>query len=250
MVNSFNMKSNLNAQNGLRSGLISLLVFYCADALGILFNQRYDLFNQAVSELVAVSAPNKSLLIMLFTSFFFLILLFSFSLTRLTEARQTMLGTRIFALTCITGIIMLTNYPVEPPGKPLSVNEIYHTLLATIVFIGALLAIWFIGTDRQGLAPSPVLARYSRITVALMCVAELIMVWSVFNKEYLFGIIERIAIFLFLQWIYIFSIVVYKKSHQYRSVFYIRSAFRLSIVTVIYYTMITAMATYGAFTSF
>jgi hypothetical protein len=235
---------------GARLGTLSLVLFYVAEGIGILLNRRYDLFNNAVSELVGSSAPNRTLLIALFAVFIILFTMFSFLYSRRCVSRKSLLGMRLLALSNISGMIMIMYFPVEPPGVPLSINEIYHSFFATIIFIGSMISVLLIGTDKQGLAPSRSFSLYSSATSILIFISLLFMVWSSFNQEFLFGTFERIAIFLFLQWVYVLGIVTVKRKYLHNTKFYFKTAVRISMFIFLFYMAIASFSSQGFFTSF
>ncbi len=106
-------------------GLHAVAIYIAAVVIGGLLDPSYSHIRQAVSELVAVGAPNKPLLVSLFAVYNLGLLLFA--LRR---------GSRSFAVAAVLGFIVL--FVPMNLSAPQSASHVGHLILVSLLALAAL----------------------------------------------------------------------------------------------------------------
>lgn len=196
------------------SGIAAAIVYVSAVAIGGALRPGYSHISQFVSELIATGAPNKPVLDALFATYNILTVAFGCAL--LLEANATGLTTRrAFAIIgavvlIIEGIIGLAIllFPQDPVGATATPTGTTHIVLAGLSSLATILAILFVALWLRTHPDLRAFATYSFITVAFIFLSGGIAAATAATQSPLLGLMERLPITGFLQWLAVMSVAI------------------------------------------
>ncbi len=206
------------------AGILAAVVYIGTVILGGLLRPDYSHISQPVSDLIATGAPNKALLDPLFAIYNLLVLAFGISLFQWVRAenqtsRKTIgtIGAVFLLLEGLFGFITLL-FP-EDVG---AISEATSTGKLHIVFAGlsaltSVLAILLMGFWFRSLPHLRRYSVYSFISVLVVFVAGGLAAASVANSSPIGGLIERITIGGFIQWVFVIALLFYRSDAVYSS---------------------------------
>ena len=198
-------------------GILAPVVYVLTIILGGLIRPGYSHVSQAVSDLIATEAPNKSLLDPLFALYNILVIAFALGLLQHVrndhQNRRILIGT-IGALVLVAqGIFGLTTLFFPEPAGGMSA-AITSTGAMHIVFAGLsslttmiailLMGFWFKNSQRlrrYGL--------YSFFSVSVVFLTGGLAAFSVATQSPVAGLVERITIGGFIQWVFVIALLMY-----------------------------------------
>ena len=184
--------------------------------LGGLLRPGYSHLFEAISELVADGAPNRSLL-----SSFFLVyntLLSIFGIGLFLKVRDQSRG-RIsgsvgsLALTLLVGmagILMELVFPQDPGGLPTTFAGTMHIVMASVASLGTMIALLMLGLWFRNMAELKGYSTYSLVSVAVIFVSGGLTAAAMANSYPLFGLLERITIGTFIVWLFITGLKMFQ----------------------------------------
>ena len=206
------------------AGVIAPIVYVGTVILGGVLRPDYSHVAQPVSDLIATGAPNKGLLDPLFAVYNLLVAVFAVGLWQRVRAdnqsRGKNIGTIGAAILLLEGLFgFITLFFPEDAGAISEATTIgkLHIVFAGLSALTSLLAILLMGLWFRG---NPDLRRYgiySFISVAVVFVAGGMAAASVANHSPIGGLIERITIGGFVQWVFVVALLLYR-SYAIRSV--------------------------------
>jgi len=197
-------------------GVLAPVVYVVAVILGGVFRPGYSHISQAVSELIAAGAPNTSLLDPLFIMYNLLTIACGIGLFHRvrtdTQNRRKGVGTLGALLLVAEGLFgfITVFFPQDPGGLPPTTSTgTMHIVLAglssvTTMLTMLLMGFWFRSSPRlRGYG------RYSFISVGGVFLSGGLAAASVANNSPVGGLVERITIGGFLQWLFVIALMLY-----------------------------------------
>jgi hypothetical protein len=186
-------------------GIAAPLIYILAVVVGGALKPGYSHLSMAVSELIETGAPNKLYLDIAFIVYNALLIVFAWAdgmAIRGLDLKLRMAGSFLLGFVGLVGIVF-TVAPMGPRGTLATTTGIVHLVFSGILSLSSILAIFFIGI---GSKVRDAFWVYSLVSTALVllsggCAAAL----AVQTSAYM-GLAERIAIGLFLQWIFVFAV--------------------------------------------
>ena len=206
------------------AGLVAPLLYVGTVLLGGILRPGYSHIAQPVSDLIASGAPNTAVLNLLFALYNLLVLVFGISLFQWVRAenqtnRRTVgtIGAVFLLLEGLFGFITLF-FPedVGSISEATSIGKL-HIVFAGLSALTSLFAILLMGFWFRN---SPLLRRYSSysfISVLVVFVFGGMAAASVANGSPIAGLLERITIGGFIQWIFVIALMMYTTSKSYAS---------------------------------
>jgi hypothetical protein len=196
-------------------GMLAVILYVGTVILGGLLRPSYSHLSQAVSDLIATGVPNKSLLDPLFIFYNLLTLAFGIGLLQRVRAVDQPRGTRAGTLGALflvaEGIFGFATVfsPEDAQGVLSTSTGTMHILLAALSSFTTMLTILFIGFWFRGTTHLRGASLYSFISVAGVFVSGGLAAMSIANHSPLAGLVERITIGGFLQWLFVIAAMMY-----------------------------------------
>lgn len=192
-------------------GVLAPIVYLATVVLGGLLRPGYSHTAQAISELLAAGAPNKPLLDILMAIYNSLTGLCAIGLllvtctSRQAKGRASGILAAVFLVAEAAFGLLTLAFPQDLPELPATTSGTLHLVLAggsslTSMLTILLLGFWFRGT--QDLTP---FGTYSFISVSIVFLSGGLAAASATNASPLLGLIERITIGAYLQWLFVIA---------------------------------------------
>lgn len=196
-------------------GVLGPLVYTAAVILGGLIRPGYSHISQPISELIARGAPNKALLNPVFAAYNLLALAFALGVITHVRLRSPhagrSAGIHASAFLILGGVVGLATlfFPQDPGGPPVTLTGTIHIALAGVCSLASmasifLLAIWFQRTGQQAAA------RYSYLSLVVVFLSGAMAAITTATGGVFFGLLERLTIFAYLQWMFILALRLVK----------------------------------------
>lgn len=175
-------------------GILSSILYVAADAAGALASPGYDSVAQAISELTAIGAPTRPLLVAPFVGYDALVIAFGVGVMRAACGRALALcGALLLAVGGI-GLVATSLFPMHSRGSTTSLTDTMHIVLTALTvlciagavlcaavaqghrFAGASIAALIVmlgagalaaaqGADLAGGLPTPSLGLFERLSI-------------------------------------------------------------------------------------
>lgn len=192
----------------LLSGMSAAILYFGTVIFGGLIRPGYSHLSEAISELVAEGAPNRSRLSSLFL--IYNMLLSTFGLGVFLKAKDQLRGQisgyiGSFALLLIgaAGISMELAFPQDSGGIPTTFAGTMHLVLAGVASLGTMVAIVFMAFWFRNFPALESYVTYSWISVAIIFISGGFSAAAMANHHSLFGLVERITIGIFILWLFV-----------------------------------------------
>lgn len=190
-------------------GILGPIVYIATVILGGILRPGYSHISQAVSELIATGAPNKILLDPLFAIYNLLTTAFGIGLfLRLSAEDQNCgkvvgaLGALFLTVVGITGF-MIVFFPADPGEfPPATLTGAMHIVLAGLASLGSMLTILLIGFWFRSIPYLRGYGAYSFISAMVVFLSGGLAAAAAANNSPVMGLLERITIGGFLQWLF------------------------------------------------
>jgi hypothetical protein len=192
-------------------GILSSLLYVITDITGALQWQGYSYLDQTISELAALDAPSRPTVLVMFT--FYNVLLMVFAAGIMTSSVDRRLQTAANALGGIGAIgLVAALFPIQQRGAVFSMNETMHSVLTIATVICIVIAI-AAGARAAG-------QRFYRYSLATIAVSLFFGAAAGANGPQLaqglatpwLGVIERLSVFSYLAWVAVFAVVLMRKT--------------------------------------
>lgn len=193
------------------------VVYVLTVILGGVLRPGYSHVSQAVSDLIATGAPNKSLLDLLFALYNLPGIAFALGLFRhvrsVHQNRGKVIGTLGALVLVAQGIFgLMTLFFPEPAGGMAA--AITHTGAMHIIFAGlssltSMLAIFLMGFWFRNSRRLRGYGLYSFLCVAAVFLSGGLAAFSVATQSPVAGLVERITIGGFLQWMFLIALMMH-----------------------------------------
>src|SRR5215208_6383502 len=203
-------------------GLVASIFYLGTVLLGVLLRPGYSHISMAISELVADSAPNRSLLSSLFLLYNTLLSVFGVSLFLRANSQSRgrvsgNIGSLALMLVGIAGILMELVFPQEPGGTATTFAGTMHFVMAGVASLGTMVAILMLAFWFKNIPDLKKYVRYSFISVAIIFLSGGTTAAAMADHSPLFGLLERITIFTFILWMFVIGrkmAQLEEKTHQ------------------------------------
>jgi hypothetical membrane protein len=198
-------------------GILAPVIYIFTVVLGGAIRPGYSHVAQAVSDLIATEAPNKALLDSLFALYNLLTIAFGVGLflyvRSSNQKRGNLVGTLgalILGASAVFGVIILFfPEPVGGMAAPITSTGTMHIVFAGLSSLSTMLAMLLMGFWFRN---NPRLQRYglySFISVAVVFLSGGLAAVSVANQSPIAGLLERITIGGFIQWLFVIAAMLY-----------------------------------------
>lgn len=195
-------------------GILSSILYIAADLIASMIYKNYSCISQCFSELQAVGAPTRPLIVILMSIYNLLIILFALGII-LTDKRKRALITGImFIGYAVSGQVTTLFYPMHMRGVEANLSDTMHANLTFVFVFFTLLFMGFAAT-----LYGKRFAVYTIITVLILCIFGALagMDGSLMAADMptpLLGVKERINIYASLLWILILAVNAGGRSMQ------------------------------------
>lgn len=197
-------------------GVISSILYIGSDIIAALLWENYNYTSQAVSELMAIEAPTRPLMVILFTIYNILVVAFGFGI--ITKGSQKW-NLRVIGFLLIgygiLGQVGLLFFPMHLPGttEVITTTDTMHLILAGVMVLFLLLTIGF-GAAIRG----KWFRLYSIGTILILLIfGALASMQASKIAEQLptlgLGIMERINIYSSMVWLLVLAIVFLRQEN-------------------------------------
>ncbi len=196
------------------SGLLAPIVYVIAVIIGGLLWPGYSHVSQYVSELIGSGAPTKQLLDPIFAIYNLLTVAFAFGLYQAVRAevqhRRKLVGSIGELILLAEGLFGFATlfFPQDPFNVQITSTGVMHIVLAglsslTTMLSMLLMGFWFTANPRLR-----AYGVYSFISVAIVFIFGGMAAATGVNHSPVLGIIERITIGGFLQWLFVIALKI------------------------------------------
>jgi len=197
-------------------GSFAAILYVGTVILGGLLRPGYSHLFEAISELVADGAPNRSLLSSLFLVYNILLSVFGISLFLKVrdQSRGRMSGSigslALTLLVGVAGILMELVFPQDPGGIPTTFAGTMHIVMASVASLGTMVAVLMLGLWFRNTAELKGHSTYSLISVAVIFISGGLTAAAMAKGYPLFGLLERITIGTFTAWMFITGLKMFQ----------------------------------------
>jgi hypothetical protein len=192
----------------LTCGILSSLCYVTADRLGAIRWPGYSYTSQAISELMAIDAPSRALVVPLFLAFGLLTIAFGVGVSRAAGRKRALRVTGVLLIAM--GVLDLGGpfFPMHLRGVEATFTDTMHVALTSVLVLLILLAIGF-GAAAFG----KWFRRYSIATLVMLAVFGTLAGLdgprlAARRPTPWLGITERIDVYGYLQWVALLAIVL------------------------------------------
>jgi len=188
--------------------------------LGGLIRPGYSHLFEAISELVADGAPNRSLLSSSFLLYNTLLSLFGIGLFLKANSRSRgrisgSLGSLALTLLVgVAGILMELAFPQDPGGIPTTFVGTMHIVMASVASLGTMVAVSMLGLWFRNMAELKGYSTYSLISVAIIFISGGLTAAALAKGYPLFGLLERITIGTFIVWMFMVGLKMFQLEEE------------------------------------
>jgi hypothetical protein len=193
-------------------GIASSLVYFGTDLMASFLWRDYSMRDQTVSELFAIDAPPRNLVIAFFNVYAFLIYAFGVGLWIGAGAQRSMKIAAVFLIIKeLLGIVGTWFFPIHLRGVPGNYSDTMHGVFTAI---GVLCIALSMGFSAHALGKG--FRIYSILTLIIFIVCGVSTGTYADELEQNLptpgmGVLERINIYLFLLWVMVLAVIQLKK---------------------------------------
>ena len=191
------------------SGVLASILYVGTVILGGVLRPGYSHIAEAVSELVAAGAPNKPLLSSLFLVYNILCGAFGIGVLQYINQTERKTSGYVGAISLIVlgviGVLLELFFPQDPGGPAATFAGTMHIILASIASFMTMIAIVATGLWFRNFPEFKGYTVYSMITFAIIFIAGGSVPILGMTNPY-FGLLERLAIGGFIQWLFVIGL--------------------------------------------
>jgi hypothetical membrane protein len=205
------------------SGILAPITYIVAVVVGGLLRPGYSYISQYVSELIEAGAPNKAILDPLFAIYNILTIAFGVGLflyiRNVSENRRRTVGTAGALVLVLEGLVgfLTVFFPQDPIGSPLTATGSMHIVLASLSSLTTMLAMLLVGLWFRVIPALRNYGLYSFISWGVVFISGGVTASTIAHPGPVNGLIERITIFGFIQWLLVIGMRLYASELARRS---------------------------------
>lgn len=196
-------------------GMLALLVYVGAVIVGGVKRPGYSHISHFVSELIEAGAPNKTLLNPLFALYNLLTMAFGLGLLAKVRAMSQNKGVRsgsrgalVLVAEGLFGFLTVF-FPQDPRGAAVTPRGIIHIVLAGLSSLTTMLSMAFMGFWFRTIRRLRGYGLYSFVSAVLVFISGGAAAYTGATKSRIVGLMERITIGGFLQWLFVTAVKLY-----------------------------------------
>jgi hypothetical protein len=196
-------------------GILSSLLYVGTDILAAMQWEGYSYTSQSVSELMAIGAPTRPLVVSLFTIYNVLVIAFGFGISATANRKRALRFTGILLIGYgIVGQVALLFLPMHLRGAEKTISDTMHVILTMVIVLFTLLSIGF-GAAALG----KWFRRYSIGTTLILLLFGVLAgldgprIAAQMPTPWL-GVMERINIFASLLWVLVLAIILLRPEKE------------------------------------
>jgi hypothetical membrane protein len=204
-------------------GILAPITYIVAVVVGGLLRPGYSYITQYVSELIEAGAPNKAILDPLFAIYNILTIAFGIGLflyiRNVSENRRRTVGTAGALVLVLEGLVgfLTVFFPQDPIGSPLTATGSMHIVLASLSSLTTMLAMLLVGLWFRVIPALRNYGLYSFISWGVVFISGGVTASTIAHPGPVNGLIERITIFGFIQWLLVIGMRLYASELARRS---------------------------------
>jgi hypothetical protein len=196
-------------------GMLAPVMYVIAVIMGGRLRPGYSHKSQFVSELIEAGAPNKSLLNPLFALYNLLTITFGIGLFTRVRAMSKhkgkasgSLGALVLVVEGIFGFVTVF-FPQDPRGAPVTSRGKIHIALAALSSLTTILTMGLLGFWFRTIARWRSYSIYSFISGIIVFISGGLAAYTGATNSRILGIMERITIGGFLQWLFVIALKLF-----------------------------------------
>lgn len=203
-------------------GIIASLLYAGTVVMGGVLHPGYDPVRQTISELIARGAPFKPALDGLFIVYNILVVFFGAGmlLSAQGQGRMVLAASRLLVALGVLGVVLTVFFPLDAPNSPQTITGTMHLAFSGLLSLFTVLSLLFFGLGWRHQPGFHGLALYALASYVFIVVTGAL---TLAGRTYM-GLIERLTIGGFLQWVLITAIVLtlryrhyYQENHPQRA---------------------------------
>jgi len=192
-------------------GIISPLIYIGAVLIGGFLRSDYSHVYNAISELIMTDAPNKLLLDLMFTFYNLGLAILGFGMFYYLESPRT---NRMKSASLMLGVIgvlglVMFFFSQDPRGGAVTLEGIIHIVLAGIMSLLTIIAVFVAGFSFGGEPKLKGLKSYSLLSGVIIVVSGGLTAAFTANGSSYMGVFERLVIGTFIIWVLVLSLKLY-----------------------------------------
>jgi hypothetical membrane protein len=194
-------------------GFLGPIIYILAVIIGGAIRNDYSQLYNTISELSMVNAPNLILMGIMFGIYNISLLLFSigaFLDTKVDTSKKYKTAMLMLAITSILGLVLIF-FPQDPRGV-FTATGTTHIAVAGLSSLLTILTLFIAGFSFRKNKTMNTFANYSIISGIIVVISGGLAAYSVGNNLFFGGLLEKIAILTFIEWVMVFSYVILKKT--------------------------------------
>ncbi len=196
-------------------GILSSLLYVGTDILAAMQWEGYSYTSQAVSELMAIGAPTRPLVVSLFTIYNMLVIAFGLGIRAMDSRKRALRFTGILLMVYgIVGQAALLFFPMNLRGAEKSITDTMHIIFTGVI---VLLILLFIGFGAAALGKR--FRLYSMATILILVVFGVVSGsqasrFAVQLPTPWLGVIERVNIYSAMLWVLVLAVTLLRRKSQ------------------------------------
>ena len=184
-------------------GIAAVAIYVGATILGGLLDPAYSQISRTVSELTAAGAPDRVVLAVLYVGYNVLVAGFGYAIHRIAPQEPKLrLGMYLLAAGGIAGVGLVTLLPTDRAGQPITSIGSVHIAVAGAAALLTVATTFVMALGFRRVETLRPLVRGSIAAGVAIVLAGPIGAFAVASGSPYAGVFERIAIGLFLLWIW------------------------------------------------
>ncbi len=196
-------------------GMLAPVMYVIAVIMGGILRPGYSHISRFVSELIEAGAPNKSLLNPLFTLYNLLTIVFGIGLYTRVRAMSKdkgkvsgSLGALVLVAEGLFGFLTVF-FPQDPRGAPVTSKGIIHIVLAGLSPLTTILSMVLMGFWFRTIPRFRGYSIYSIVSAIIVFISGGVAAYTGATLSPILGLMERITIGGFLQWLFVIALKLY-----------------------------------------